>query len=787
MPVPKLSAADWLRALVRSQRTPDAGALLLLAFLTLVFFWPVTLNLGWIPRGGGDLVSFLWPTYSYAADALREGRLPLWNHSLYSGAPFAADNQSGLFYPLNLMASVVWPGFPYRAMEWLVIAHVWLAGAGMYAFVRSLLRENVPAPPVRLAVPAALAAALAYMFSDVFVTHIGNLNILAVSAWLPWAAAALHRGLARRSLNWCLAAAACLGAAALAGHAQMTLIISLGLGAYGPGLILTQPPAGLFDAPNAPAASGVSERRMAVNFHRGILLGVVFLVGFGLSSLSVIPALEMTAYTARARLDYATAAEYSLPWAGLAGWFSPLVFGRGGAGFWADWPRVGLGYSGIVTLWLAGLAPWRGPAGRVPRALATVGGLGLLLALGENTPIHRLFYTVLPGFASLRVPARFVLLSGFAVAALAGYGLVRLPTLPRRRVQVWTVALAVGLLSVSFAAWLSVPGHSAHTGSLVLGLAVALGLLVLGAVLGLGRTSSWGPAAVAALIATDLIGHGAWVEVERNDPTVGFQHRAATEFLLAQPGPVRMDNASSAWSPDAAARLGLEDIGGISNPLALAAYSTYLGAVGPRGSPLYNFLNAQFVIADKGQPPADSRFVPVFAEDPAVDIYLNTVAQPRIRLAYHAILVSSGEAVFGAIHAPAFDPEQTVVLDTTSARVPPLGLPPPADASSNVFYTAYAPEAHTVVAQTPGPAYLVFSEVWYPGWRVWVNGVEAPLYRANFAFRAVYLPAAGEHIVEMRFDPLTWKIGLGLTLLTLAMLLLRGLVGLRARRRAMRL
>jgi hypothetical protein len=750
----------------------------------LAFFWPVTLGLGWIPRGGGDLVSFLWPTYSYAADALRSGRLPLWNHSLYSGAPLAADNQSGLFYPFNLLAFALWPGLPYLAMEWLVIVQVCLAGAGMYAFVRTLLREIVPSPPRRLAIPAALGAAVAFMFSDVFVTHIGNLNIIAVSAWLPWAAAALHCGLTRRSLNWCLAAGMCLGVAALAGHAQMTLVIALGLGVFGLGLatayLSLSAKAGRSALPAAPGLHGWQPWARPL-----LLLASVFLVALGLSSLSIIPALEMTAYTARARLDYAAAAEYSLPWAGLAGWFSPLIFGRGAAGFWAEWPRVELGYAGIITLWLAGLAPWRGAAGRVPRALAAAGGLGLLLALGENTPIHRLFYTFVPGFASLRVPARFVLLSGFALAALAGFGLLRLPALPRRRVFGWTAILAAALLSVSVAAWLSEPGHSAHTGSLVLGVGVSLGLLGLGAALGLGRASFCGPAAVAALIAVDLAGHGAWVEVERNDPTRGFQHPAAVEYLLVQPGPVRMDTAASAWSPDAAARFGLEDIGGISNPLALAAYDTYRGAVGSRGSPLYNFLNAQFVIADKGVPPGDSRFVPVFADDPAVDVYLNTVAQPRVRLVYQAEVVDVGEAAFGAIHAPAFDPERSVVLDASDARPRPPDLTGGAPAGeSNLFYTAYAPEAFTVVAQAPGPAYLVFSEVWYPGWRAWIDGTEVPIYKANFAFRAVYLPAAGEHVIEMRFDPLTWKVGLGITMLTLALCAASGLRWLRARRQA---
>jgi hypothetical protein len=239
-------------------------------------------------------------------------------------------------------------------------------------------------------------------------------------------------------------------------------------------------------------------------------------------------------------------------------------------------------------------------------------------------------------------------------------------------------------------------------------------------------------------------------------------------YLQSQPGPLRIDNAAGAWSPDAAARFGLEDIGGLSNPLALAAYQTYLGAVGPRGSPLYNFLNAQFVVAAKGQPPGSSAFVPVFADDPELDVYLNTLAQPRVRLVHAAQVVAGGEAAFGALFAPGFSPEQSVILDSTSASRQPPTLPasPPAG-ERNLFYTAYGPEAHALVARTPGPAYLVFSEVWYPGWRAWVNGSEVPIYRANFAFRALYLPGAGEYLVEMRFDPAAWKLGLVTTLLTL--------------------
>jgi uncharacterized membrane protein YfhO len=72
-----------------------------------------------------------------------------------------------------------------------------------------------------------------------------------------------------------------------------------------------------------------------------------------------------------------------------------------------------------------------------------------------------------------------------------------------------------------------------------------------------------------------------------------------------------------------------------------------------------------------------------------------------------------------------------------------------------------------VIATNPAPAYLVFSEVWYPGWRAWVDGQEVPILKANFAFRAVPLPQAGEHVVAMRFEPQSVWAGLSITVITL--------------------
>ncbi len=777
--------------LARRVRRQDILALLCLALLALIFFWPVTLNRGWIPRGGGDLASFLWPTYNYASQSLRAGRLPLWNPALYSGAPFAADNQTSLFYPINLLVFLLAPALPYTLMEWLVVLHFWAAGASMYFCMRVLLADESPpveASPqngdrsVTLSRPAAkglltrlgmlrfaqhntpsvpeeafaqpveahrsafwpaLFAALAFMFSDVLVIHVGNLNTVAASVWLPAVFAALHLALTRRSLGWAAASGALLSLDILAGQMHMTYIGLVGLGLY----VLWQ-------------VAWARGRRLQM-----IGVGVVFLgVAFGLTAFVLAPSVELTAFTARTQLTFAEATTFAIPGRGLAGLFSPLVFGRGPAYFWGTWDRVELGYLGVLPLLLAGLGAFRGR-----RAAAFFAGLALFAlaaALGSLTPLYRALYEVLPGFSGLRGPARFMLLGDFSLAALGGFGLYHLARVPRWRALVWgAVVGAAGLAAMilghrQVVAQIGVP----HTSDLQRGLAVFLVLLAAGLALVLwGARWRWAPMLALGILAADLVGLGAWVEVDQSDPTAGFQHPKVAAFLRAQPGPTRIDNAAGAWAPDAAAPLGLEDIGGLSNPLSLAAYQTYLGAVGSRGSPLYNFLNVQFVVADKGQPPGDATFVPVFDEDPALDVYLNTQARPRVSLIYTATVAPDGEAAFKALHTAGFDLQQQAIVEDG----PPLaGGAPSGD--SNLNYTDYGPEHFSVEALTPAPAYLVFSEVWYPGWRAWVDGVETPVYRANFAFRAVYLAAPGRHAVTLRFDPWSWKIGLAITLLTLA-------------------
>ena len=199
----------------------DFGAVVLLALATVAFFWQQLSGVAFTPADGGDLVSFLFPIYSFAQRVLHEGQFPLWNPHLYLGAPHVADVQAGWLYPFTLLPLLFTTALRYQTLEFLSVFHFFWAGLGTYFLIRRL--QSFWERGSRW---AALAGALAFMFSDPLLTHFGNYNLLAVASWLPWVLWAYLP-----SFTWRRAALAglLLGIATLAGHPQTTLVIVLAL------------------------------------------------------------------------------------------------------------------------------------------------------------------------------------------------------------------------------------------------------------------------------------------------------------------------------------------------------------------------------------------------------------------------------------------------------------------------------------------------------------------------------------------------------------------------------
>ena len=98
--------------------------------------------------------------------------------------------------------------------------------------------------------------------------------------------------------------------------------------------------------------------------------------------------------------------------------------------------------------------------------------------------------------------------------------------------------------------------------------------------------------------------------------------------------------------------------------------------------------------------------------------------------------------------APGFDHRLEVALDASSGRA----ASPPQDDAGHAEIVARRSDRLTVAVAARSPGVLVVTEGYDPGWRAWVDGAPAPVWRANAIFRAVPV-GEGDHRVEMRYRP----------------------------------
>jgi hypothetical protein len=385
----------------------------------------------------------------------------------------------------------------------------------------------------------------------------------------------------------------------------------------------------------------------------------------------------------------------------------------------------------------------------------------VVIAIGNATPMHRLFYDYLPGFSLLRVPARFILLTNFSISMLACAGLHywQNNTISNKHIWKYLLTATIVVIIALTAAWTVATQKYPNPNSSTLAIAVIICLITL------LSNKLVGPRWIVLLLAIELIALGAWIEIDYRNPNEGYIEGPAVKFLKTQPGPYRIDVAASSWQPNAPLVHEIESINGLHNPMTISHYDNYYWSVNHRGSPQYNFLNAKFLITDKDKPAADASFVPIYDQDSQVDIYLNTNSLSRINLIYTSINVDTDLEAFDAIHSSNFDPSQNVVIQDGATIN--SGSPD----ASYLSYTQYTSHSREIHAITKSDAYLVFSEVWYPGWSVTIDGIPSEFSKANYAFRAVYLPA-GDHIIHTEFKPQIWYVSLGISICALLIIIL---------------
>lgn len=759
-----------------------AAGLIVLALLA--FFWRTISGDVYQPADGGDLVSFLFPTYRFAAATLANGGLPLWNPTLYGGAPFIGDIQAGFLYLPNLILFLIQPDFAYTTLQGLAIGHLGWAGLGMYVLLRTLRWPHTPVMR-----PAAVLGSLAFMLSDPLLAHLGNLNLIAVLSWLPWVLAAYHQGLAQGSVprrwGWIALAALLFALANYAGHAQSSLYVGLVLALYTLGWAALHP-----------AARQRAHWRSAL----GRLAVTALLTGL-LTAPILLPAIQLSQFTARTGFTYQDTSAFSLAPTQLIGLLTPGFFGRGPALHWSLWDRVETPFVGVAALLLAlgGLLMAPPDLRRRVWSWGIIAGFGLVTSLGVYALLHGWLTLLIPGFDQFRAPARSLILwsLGIPVAAAVGLDLLlrrgqdalaslggqQWQTILRRGSLVWAALI---LPLAYLALLLTQENETAFLRASVAALALVLAALAWWGVWAVasGLYAGWWSPQVAGwllvgLLFFDLSSAGAYTDVSEIDPTRGFVHPALVEFLRADPDHFRIDTRTDIeglWQPDTAALVGLEDVGGIVNPLMLESWRAQWEATGGRDTPAYDLLNVKYVIVRDGTPLPTRKFELALDAPGELSVYRNRGFLPRAWVVHTAQGATDPAHALAQIQANDFAPDTTVIVleRDLNAATPfgPLQDAPPA-APGTAAWVAPTPNRLRLTVDAPAPGLLVLSELWYPGWRATVNGVRQPVLHANGYLRAVPVPA-GSATVELVFDPPVWRGGLiaaGVGLIGLAALL----------------
>lgn len=707
-----------------------------LVLLWLLFFWRILTP---VPE---DQLSFKQGDFSvqfvafagYQYERFNRGEVPLWNPYNNGGMPFIADTQAAVFYPPRwvTLALSQWAGeWQYNALQLEAIAHVLLLSLLTYLYVRIL---TIRSP---LSHFGALTAAVVISYGG-FISGYPPLQLalLEAAVWLPLAATGILLATQEHlRWRWLLLAGAALGLSWLAGHPQTSWFVSLSVLAYF-------------------AWRCINIRFKWWHFVLGILL--LASVTFGATAITFLPGIEYLMLTTRQDMGFDAKSngfpiqdvvQFILP--GSVSLFSPL-------------------YVGLPALVLALLALRR----RAPDSLfwAGLGLLALLYSLGANGPVYPIAYHILPGAQFFRGQERAALLVSTSLAILAGSGAAYLSQLTSVQAHWlrWTtvifVVLTGGLFGLILVAWFGFPAEYGRIISIAASSALVSGALLAVLWRPAGR---FVPVVLFLLIIFELFSTN-MNAVSNYDPI------PAHEQLSISPPPLVQDIINDESEPfrvdgfrglqgNYGSLYGVMDIRGIS-PLFLDSahniiYRNYIN------NPLaWELFAVKYVFSEREELRVATEVIGQ-GSDREGNIYLHRLNDPRpfALLLYRVDPVDSDVFAQALLDDPAFDPRESVII----LGEPTLQLPDNIPTENIAEVITFEAELVRVSIDTPESGVLSLAMVDYPGWEAQLNGEPVTIRRAYGALMAAEIPA-GQHILELRYNPLSYRIGAFISLVTWA-------------------
>lgn len=735
--------------------------------------------------------------------ALYEGMIPfpwLWNPYSGCGSPMLANSICAAFYPLQWLA---FAGGVIKGFGYLCLLKMLLAGVFMWIYLHA----------IGIGAPARALGALAFMASGFMV------------AWLQWPQTnvALLLPMAFLACEWLLSGrlrpgmillAVVVTLSLLAGHPESAFHLAFISGLYFLfGLFLR----GAAGSAREDAASqsraphlfrGVrmlfadpTWRRAAITACAAFALAGV--VGALMAAFQLLPTAEYIWHSCALQFRQ-QAMHLDIPWTRFWGfgweyahrelisyllpdtWGNPAKPG----GYWNEATNYNesAGYTGVGVLLLAVSAWGLFACDRRVRILCLLQLLSLGFILNTSWMLNTIGH--LPVF-DVAVNKRLLMVFCFANAALAA---IVLDTFIRRqKLGTWFYALMAAAATLFLAA----AGHDYVTrflhhpdawippslGRRQLFLLLA-GLLPF--LLAMGVPARWVRArtvlgwCLVVVAGADLMaahyGYNPFIKRYRVYPET-----AAIRFLKAAGPMARVLPIGSQIWPNICMVYGLQDPR-LYDALVVTNYGHYLYQLAGRPDRDPSILmfaqepdvrlaaaaSVNFLWGRHGWQPKDTNGCLVCYEDDDTTIYQVTNAFPRAFVAAGWQPASSAANALDLLQQPGTPWQTMVAIEPASGPASDRAAAGQAGSVPVQPATITEYQAERVAIDVPADAagLLVLNDTWYPGWRARVDGQSRPIYRVNGTFRGVFVEK-GERQVVFEFKPLSFRAGLGLSLVGL--------------------
>ncbi|MFT5366745.1 MAG: hypothetical protein ACI8V2_001694 [Candidatus Latescibacterota bacterium] len=684
--------------------------------------------------------------------------IPPANWSRFMGGTPESSGLRAQYFPLHIVALFT---SEHRYFGWRYVVAMFCAGYFTFICARALGLHPL----------AALVAGVAYASAPTFLTfpragHFAKMSVISLLPLMYWA---LYRGMDTKKIIYFLILGGTVGISIYTPHLQMVYFALWALGL----LYLYKV-----------VHHYLKEKDINAALYRSLLAAGAICLGLAIGAEGVFPQYWNTkTVTKRAGKEQAGAGyEYASSWSLHPEEIFALVIPEFG-GFNLDegyryWGRNlfkgNSEYVGIVPLFFGLFALTRIRKKPHIAFLFALFIFTIAYSLGPHTPLHKIFYHIVPGVNVLRVPGMIAFLFSFALCLLSAYGIHRIlkadlsPESVRKFLITGGVS-AIVLLIFAFAPsallaiwrsifWTDMPaqrvqiaqdslsyiGQGALLAALFVGIMTALSYL---------RLQNKLQPHVFALILLPLILVDTWridkmfltyvnpnsvLPQERVNPNVINYLKQDTDLFRV----LAIPNAKEV------PLYGIDLVTGF-NDFAIDRYDNILKSGDVNRPAILNLLNTKYLVS---KDPLDIPWMQKTGEADNLHIYKNPIALPWFYLAPQYEIITDEDQILERLRDPNTRPEQTALIEEEPGIASDTNTQQP----GTVQRLEYNARQGHIKLQTSalGPRILVISQNHHPHWQAFVDGESTPLIRANYLWTAVAL-SPGEHTVELRYhDPI---------------------------------